>query len=425
MSTGLFNRFDFNRDEPEGGSAPSDTLDLTSYDLVSLSISKGQQDGHWRLNATIDGYQSFSNNTKTTTYSTTDHTATSQMIFSGIIPITRPRFRAAQNKTTIEGYDYGWYLSHQPVPPAYTHITASVNPATVVTALLGGGAWETETGIEPYNIDTVTEYGTTLNSKTWDFEKSTSKWSVIEKLCDWCRYIFLVRWNTTTGAPRAYFVKETDIDTALDIPAGVTFTNPSTYIDGEISYEVKGDAKYNRVIVYGRSSTGQSLSSTLQTTDVTNGAIPVVYVESSGQFSTQTQLDTRARELLSYKASVIKIYSATLLNRMDLVPLQKVQFTGFSGIDEDWCRITDVAYTIDGPMKRVKISFMSDALYWSINQMYRESDPDLIGQIESVFDAKAAGIPSNKFGTVVSKDDPTKKATVQLDDGTTTEANYI
>lgn len=423
MGIGLFNRFDFNRDEPEGGSDAPTNIDLTVYNLETLTISKGQQDAHWRLNATINGYQSFSGNTKVTTYSTTDYNDDMKMLFSGIVPISRPHFRAADNKTTIEGFDYGWYLSHQPVPSAYTHITASVNPATVIAALLD------ETPIEAYNIDTVTAYGGTLNSKTWDFEKNSTKWTVIQKLCKYCRYVFTVQWDTTTGTPRAYFVNETDIDTALGLPTMVTFTstdNPE-YIDGEISYEIKGDAKYNRVVCYGRDSTGGSLSSTLQSTDLTNkipGVYPVTYVESSGSFTTQAQLDTRAAELCSYYASVKKVYTATLINHF-LIPLQKVKFTGFTGVDEDDMRITDVVYSIDGPMKKCRITFMSNALYWSIDQMYRESEPDIIGQIESVFDFKATGIATNKFGTVTAKNETTHKATIQLNDGTVTEANYI
>ena len=426
--TGNFNRFDFNRDVTEGGSAGSTIIDLSIYDLTSLSVRKSITDTHWRLNAVIDGYHSLSKNMKTTTYSTTDHTGTSQMIFSGILPISRPRIKASENQTPVEGYDYGWYLSHNPIPIEYTHITASVNPATIITALLGGDDWETETGIEPYVIDNVYYYGTTLNAKTWDFEKNTTRQTVIDKLSAWCRFIWLVKWNPATGAPRAYFTSEKDIDISLELPAAVTFTSTDTPLQvlGEITYDIKGDAQYNKVIVYGRDSTGKSISSTLQSTDVTNKqAKPITYVESTGAFATQAQLDTRAAELFSYKASVIKVFTATLINRVDLEPLQKVRFTGFTGIDEDWCRITSIVKEIDGPMKKVTIEFTSDALFWSINDMYRESNPDEIGTIESVFDSKAAGMGGNYFGTVQAKDDNTKTATVVLDDGTITDAQYV
>jgi len=299
----------------------------------------------------------------------------------------------------------------------------------VITGLLGGDDWMTETGIAPYSIQPVSEWGDTLNRKVFDFDRTTSRIQAIQRICDYCRYVFIVKWRDIGGGilnPCAYFCNEDDIDTYLDLPDPVTFTKPDPYVDDKITWDVKGDEKYNRVTVYGRESDGTSISYTDETADVTNGdEIPVEFVESAGAFTTAAQVQARAEELLTYFSTAQKTYTITLNQRTDLEILQKVKFSGWTEIPDSWMRIISISYTIDDATatKRVQVQVTSETKLSQIRRMYRGMNPDPLSEADALFDAKAAAMPGNDVGTITAIDG--NEATILLEDGRTVTARIV
>lgn len=406
-------------------------LNLSLVRTKSITISKSIQDTLWRADISLHQYKNLDMTVlRHCTYATTDHNGVSRTLFTGILPGNQPQLAPAEETSRITGYDYAWFLTQRKVPGAYLHNTAATNPATVVTGLLGGNDWMSETGIEPYSIQTVDEWGDTLNTRVFDFDRTTSRIQAIQRICDYCRYVFIVKWRDIGGIlnPCAYFCHEDDIDTYLDLPAEVTFTKPDPYVDDKITWDVKGDERYNRVTVYGRESNGASISFTAETPDVTNGdEIPVEFVESSGAFTTAAQVQARAEELLDYFSTEAKTYTVVLKNRVDLELLQKVRFIGWTEIPETSMRIISIAYTIDDATatKKVQIQVTSETKLSQIRRMYRGMNPDPLSEAEALFDVKAASMPGNDVGTITAINDDGTEATVLLEDGRTVTARII
>jgi hypothetical protein len=398
---------------------------LDELDLTQISVSKAVTDDIWAMSATIDGYTNLNTSVlRHATFATTDHLGVSQSIFAGIIPKSSVTIKDAANRTVLTGYDYAWYLSRQTVPTAYQHNTAGTNPADVITGLLGGDDWEETTGIQPYNINQVAGWGTTLNSRVFDFPVGTTKKQAIDKICAYCRYIFLVKWTVVEGiaTPAAYFLSEDDIDTELDLPAAVTFAYPDPYLIDSIKPVVKGDERYNKVTVIGRDNSGGVFSKTVQSPSVTAGdELAVEYIENSGSWTTQTQVDARAQELYDYYSETAYTYTATLLDRMDLELLQKIQITGYTGVSENWMRITKIKKTVKGTTngveKTVDIEFTENVKWSALRRMYRYSSDDLTSETETIVSNALSSLGTTQAGVITAIDGST--ATVTLEDGTT------
>jgi len=405
-------------------------IPLDQLDLTQISVSKSVSDDIWAMSATIDGYQVLNTDIlRHATFATTDHLGVSQSIFAGIIPKSAPVIKDAANKTTLTGYDYAWYLSRQRVPTAYQHNVATVNPADIITGLLGGDDWEETTGIYPFNIQDVSGWGTTLNSKVFDFSVGTTKKAAIDRICTYCRCIFAVKWVVVDGVATAagYFISEDDIDTELDLPAAVTFTYPDPYLADSIKPVIKGDERYNSVTVIGRDNTGGVFTKTVQSASVTNGdEIAIEYIENSGSWTTQAQVDARAVELYAYYSETAYTYTAKLEDRMDLELLQKIKIVGYTGVSENWMRITKIKKTVratkDGVEKTVDIEFTENVKWSALKKMYRYSSDDMTSETETIVNSAISAIPGNQVGVVTSITGPTADVTLETGEIVTVRA---
>ncbi|PWR74801.1 DUF2341 domain-containing protein [Methanospirillum stamsii] len=397
---------------------PLDTLDLTQ-----ISVSKAVTDDIWAMNATIDGYTELNTDVlRHATFSTTDHLGVTQSIFAGILPKGSYTIKDAANKTVISGYDYAWYLARQQVQSTYQHNVASVNPADIITGLLGGDDWEETTGIMPYKINQVTAWGDTLNNKVFDFAIGTTKKQAIEKICAYCRFVFLVKWIVVEGiaTAAAYFISEDDIDTELDLPTPVTFTYPDPYLADSIKPVVRGDERYNRVTVIGRNNAGGVFFCTVESPAVTAGdELPIEKIENSGSWTTQEQVNARAQELFEYYSETAYTFTAKAIDRMDLELLQKIKITGYTGVSENWMRITRIKKTVratkDGVEKTVDIEFTENVKWSALRRMYRYSSDDMTSEVETIVDDKIAQIPGMQVGTCTAIDG--QAGTVVLESG--------
>jgi hypothetical protein len=409
-------------------------LDLADFKLQEITISKNIKDTLWNCSATLDEYYDIDLMTKpNVVFIILDHLDNPHALFSGIMPETTPEIAAAANKTTLVGHDYGWYLANQYVPSAYQHNTAGTNPATIITGLLGGSDWAITTNIEPYNINTVTQWGGTLASRVFDFDGNTTKIAAINKICDYCRYMFVVKSRDLGDGyyqPCGYFIDENDIDTELDLPAEVTFTNPDPYLDGKIRIARRATERYNKITVTGRDPAGTVFTKTLSSANLTAGyELPVEFVENSGAWTTQLQVDARCLELYNYYINPTTVFTATFIDRFDLELLQKFKFMKYTsqGVTEDWMRITSITYSLrkgsEGISRTVTIEFTTNQAFSNLDRMYRSNSPDFATETESIFDGKMMQVPKNEVGTVTAIDGNT--ATVLLEDGRTVTARIV
>lgn len=418
-----FNRagtFNCAMDEP----SYTELLDLATLDLQRISIKQGLQESYPSANIKIFGqYDLDTSESVFAYYIDQDHLGVDQTLFVGMLLTKSATYDPGNDLTTVLGYGLGYYDNTQYVPETYLHNYASVNPAVTVYGLTGGDDYAAESGIEPYRIMPVTAWGSTLNTRVFDFDRNVTIKNALSKITDYTRHVHLVQ--STLNAynhpvARRYFVHEDDIDSYLDLPAAVTITSPDPYLSAGVTVESKGEEVYNYILVIGRDTTGTTISAVSATADAIQGNVPKkIYLERSGAFTTQAQVDARALELYGYYVDPATTYSATLYERLDLRLLQKLRFSGYADFTTDWMRITDIEYEIsateEGISKAAKVQFTTDAKFSNVRRMYRSSAADPVGEVESIFDAKVGQMAGNEVGTVKAVDGA--YATILLEDG--------
>ena len=359
-----------------------DVLDITDYKTESYSISKGIQDALWVLSAKIDKHDvpAFFEVLQATA---TDHNDLPHTIFVGIIPAADLTLAAAADKTSLTGYDYGWYLTVQYVPSGERVTEADTNPSDTITSLLGGTSWASVTGIEPHRINTVT--GWTDIKKSFEFGDRCTRWKAIQEICDYCNFVFVVKWRAVDGTwrPSAYFVHEDDVDSGtagLDIPAAVTITEPDDYLLGGVSVKDSPEHQYSRVLATGYDAASETyFYATAQTAEVSAGTeIPVEYVYADAALNTQAKTDAKAQELLDFFQASAKVYIARFKRRMDLELYQKISFSGYNKIDTDTMRITRISYSRSAANDVVEIEFSKDQAVQQLRRLARAVSPDYV-----------------------------------------------
>ncbi|MEA3458767.1 MAG: hypothetical protein U9R21_08845, partial [Candidatus Thermoplasmatota archaeon] len=276
------------------------TLDIADYKIVSWTVSKGVQDALWLLNGEIDKHvvPAFFETIRATAR---DHNNNPRTPFVGIIPATDYTLAAASNKSKITGYDYGWYLTVQYVPSGERTTEEDTNPSDTITTLLGGTEWETVTGIKPHRINNVADW--TNIKKSFEFGDRCTRWKAIQEICDYCDFVFVVKWRDVAGTwvPSAYFVNDTDIDSStagIDIPAAVTITNPDAYLMDGVSVKDSPEHRYNKVLVTGYDAATATYFYAEAKKPGTE--IPVEYIYADASLNTQDKTEAKAQELLDF-----------------------------------------------------------------------------------------------------------------------------
>lgn len=358
------------------------TLDIADYKTESWTVSKGVQDALWVLSTRIDKHDvpAFFEMIQATA---TDHNDLLHTPFVGIVPAADLTLAAAADKAALVGYDYGWYLTVQYVPADDRTTEEDTNPSDTITTLLGGTAWATVTGIESYRINTVADW--TNIKKSFEFGDRCTRWKAIQEICDYCNFVFVVKWRDVSGTwrPCAYFVHEDNIDTAgigLDIPEAVMITDPDAYLMDGVSVKDSPEHQYNRVLATGYDAvTATYFYATAQTTEVSAGTeIPVEYVYADASLNTQDKADAKAQELLDFFQASAKVYVARFKRRMDMELYQKISFSGYNKIDTGTMRITRISYSRSAANDIVEIEFSKDQAIQQLRRLARAVNPDYV-----------------------------------------------
>lgn len=379
-----------------GSEGISDFHNIADYKTESFTISKGVQDALWVLSAKIDKHEvpAFFEMVQATA---TDHNNIPRTPFVGLIPAADYTLAAAADKATLTGYDHGWYLTVQYVPSDERTTDEDTNPSDTITSLLGGTAWATVTGTEPHRINTVADW--TNIKKSFEFTDRCTRWKAIQEICDYCNFVFVVKWRDVAGTwrPSAYFVHEDDIDSAtigLDIPASVTITDPDAYLLDGVSVKDSPEHQYNRVLATGYdTATATYFYATAQTAEVSAGTeIPIEYGYADAALNTQAKTDAGAQELLDFFQASAKVYVARFKRRMDLELYQKISFAGYNKIDTDTMRITRISYSRSAANDVVEIEFSKDQAIQQLRRLARAVNPDYVSGAQGMINSDLSDI---------------------------------
>lgn len=391
-------------------------VDLDELKVESISVNKSIQDATWNCDITIDGTETISF-FRHVTVEIPDHNSVSRVVFVGFIPTSNHVLASVTNKSKATAYDYSWYLSVQQMPDEY--LITNAEPSTIILALLGGEDWETVTGINPYQLIEVEDWATITKTFIWD--RKTTKHQAIQEICEYIGYIFLIKWKLISGFyyPIAYFVPKDDIDTYLDLPSPITITSgvSDQHVIEGISIENTQVESVNRVIVKGiDAATGTYYSSTKESLSVTDKEeIPIEIYYESADLNTQEKADDKAEEIYNLLQEFPKTYDVQLINRTDLELYQKIKFVGYSQIDEVYYRIISINYSKIGINTKVSIKLAKDDDLSNLANILRNNSGDFTNNITKIVDSRLDSMPTVAIGRILAINGSV--ATVELEDG--------
>jgi len=415
-------------------------FDPDAYQFETITVARSAQDPLWSCSGRINGltvpkmYHNFR-------IKADDHNDVTRTIFFGFTPGKDYILQVAANKSAIQGYDAGFYLTRQYLPDgdlSYPH-ALGWTPMGLIKYWLGEEAldvedvsnWEQVSGIKPYRIHNPTTYGHDYTAKDFMFPAKSSKVKAIQELCEYAKMVFLVRWKTINDImiPCAYFVHEDDIDDGdhgLDLPAMVTITAPDDYVIDQIQIFQNSDERYNRIIVRSSTPLGAWLEYIKQTQALDLGdELPMEYLEERSDLGTIELVTARAEDLYSYYTEYTYTYTLSLIDRVDLELYQRCRFSGYGHIpDLEIMRIVAIQYVLHPTYTVVQISVTPDSRLSDLRRLQRSQDADVIVEIQSIAeDVIRDEITKPEVGTITAIDGDV--GTVRLDRGGTVAVRFI
>ena len=130
-------------------------FDIWQYRFESIEVSRSAQDALWQCSGQIDGlqaplaYKSFA-------VKVPDHTGTLRTIFYGFVPGRDYIQAVAANKSTVQGFDAGFYLTRQYLPNGDLYY-----PAAAVRQEGMGGATPVNPGEQELHVNVAVVFGIT------------------------------------------------------------------------------------------------------------------------------------------------------------------------------------------------------------------------------------------------------------------------
>lgn len=159
--------------------------------LISYNVGRSIGDALWSFDSDVDNLIS----TKISQFPNVlavepDHNDIPRVLFFGFLPGKDYTLTLAANKTKVAGFDYGFYLANQYLPPDKLTMPTTTNPTDFVLSLLPG------TGLEPYRINRVTAWGTAaMPAHPITFTDTTTKLQAIQAIADEIGWVFYTKWR--------------------------------------------------------------------------------------------------------------------------------------------------------------------------------------------------------------------------------------
>lgn len=399
-------------------------FDVWQYRFESLEVSRSAQDALWRCDGQIDGlqaplaYKSF-------TVRVPDHNGVLRTIFVGFVPGRDYVQSIGGNKSVIQGFDAGFYLTRQYLPNGDLYYPAKFlwTPMNLIKYWLGEEAtwagsqsrWEQVTGIMPYRIHNPSTYGHPYTPKDWNFPPMTTKAQAIQEVCEYSGMVFLVKWRKIYGVwrPCAYLVHQDDIDHAthgLDLPPMVAFTHPDPHVMDGVRVTMRSDEKYNRIEVRSASPSGAWFHAVRETPALRAGEeLPIEYLEERSDLPIDADhggwCNARADELYAYYTRYAYTYTLTLINRVDLELYQRCRFYGFDSIPSgEMMRIVAIRYNVRPTHTEVEITVTPDSRLSDLRRLQRSQTADSVSEVQTIAQSQIDRLAAGEVGTVVGID---------------------
>jgi len=303
------------------------------------------------------------------------------VVFWGFASAHNYSLNPANKIVALSGNDYSWFLSHQygyyrhlrpwtsADGPDYDHpeVSEDTPPEEVVKRLIGydpfASYWQIETGIHPYQINSVVGYGTTIPKKMFTINEDTTIWQTLQEIADHCNYALVIKWRDFGSIgylPVLFFIPWQDI---IDETYGPEFppeaqeiTFPDYYVTS-LGIQKHALEKVNEVRVWGMEvdpSTDKWVTATVQTpARAAYDELAIQYNVKRPDLLTVVECAAVAAELLAILKDPPVTYKLSLQKRVDLELYQRVKFNGFDIIPPSWMRIIGISYRHNTPHRAI------------------------------------------------------------------------
>ncbi len=290
----------------------------------------------------------------------------------------------------------------------YTPYYAEIMPEDWVYSILGGANWMRCTGIEPLVLEDSGGYWDTDSCPAvpFMFGSLEKKRDALKRLTEYMSYMWHVKpRNIATGVYRSsgYWIKQTSIDTLLDLPAAASITSLDDLTN--ITLDQDGEMQVDVVKVRCQDFEGNWLEAIRSNSYYDGGEGP--YREFSDEpkdIATQTDLDAYATDMYNLYSARTSTWTATMLARSDLQLYQKLNISGL-GIDvpDGTYRIIKIAHEYGCAKNLTHITFMLASAFSTL-QKYHMTYKDSISKIEQIVEGLDNKKPQIELASVTATD---------------------
>ena len=300
-------------------------------------------------------------------------------------------------------------------------------PGAYIFKLLGGDTlaskWAEVSGIYPkYFKSSAPVWGVTIPEIEFAFTPTTTKIEAIEKICNYMKWIFYVKWDTvgsTPDTPCAYFLPQEDLDLVEGQPlpapvyvtiTGGTGTDAGNYLKSPFRLVNSGENQYNWYTVRCQGLAGEWHEDYGMdgdpydpTFNPTGTQIKRPYIENNPNITTYAECTARVADLMAYYKYRVQTWTATFVKRSDFALLQKLVISGYgTSIPDGDYRIIDIEYNHDkaGTVNEVIVQIIPDArftAYLNLKRVFYDPIFEIQNIAQKVYDDSTV----NLKGTVL------------------------
>lgn len=271
----------------------------------------------------------------------------------------------------------------------YTAYYHTISPEDWVQSILGGDNWMRTCGIEPYVLESSSGYWDTDDCPAvpFMFGSLEKKRDGLLRVAKYMVYMWHIKPRSIgTGSYRSsgYFIKETSIDTLLDLPAAASITSLDDITN--ITIDQDGEMQVDVVKVRCQDLEGNWKDAIKSNSYYDAGEGP--YREFSDEpkdIATQTDLNEYALDMYNLYSGRSVSWSGTLLARSDLQLYQLLNISGCiaGGIPNGTYRIIKKVNEFGCAKNLTHVTFMLSTLF-SILRKYGMTYKDSISKVEQI-----------------------------------------
>jgi hypothetical protein len=297
----------------------------------------------------------------------------------------------------VGGVTYG-YADGRSLDIPYTPYYEEVMPEDWVKSILGGDNWMRVTGIEPYYLESSSGYWDTEDCPAvpFMFGSLEKKRDALKRVAAYMDYLWHVKprsIGTGSYSQAGYFIKQTSIDTLLNLPAAATITGPDDFV-GEITLDQDGEMQVDVVRVRCQDLKGNWLEQARSNSYYDAGEGPFrEFADEPKDICTEVDLSAYATDMYNLYSARTCSWSATLAARSDLQLYQLLNISGM-GIEAPagTYRIVKISHEYGCAKNLTHITFMLSTSF-SILRKYGMTYKDSISKVQQI----AEGLENRKL----------------------------